>query len=184
VHAPNEIITVDDLSNLLGELRSMARNLLMKERSPRSLTPTALALSALRRAKAADADWEQVTWENRMHFFGILRVAMRHALIDHARRARRSPLTDSEPWTEDALRNLPEQADRWPCRIIDLHEALAIMRNHEARLAEVIEMHYFIGFSVPEIAAVSEVSEKTVDRELKRARTYLQKLLERLRAAH
>ncbi|HEV8543218.1 MAG TPA: hypothetical protein VGR78_12555, partial [Verrucomicrobiae bacterium] len=66
-----ECIRVDDLRNLLGELRMMARQLLSSERV-HSFTPTALAMTALRRAKLSDQDWSEVRWENRAHFFSAL----------------------------------------------------------------------------------------------------------------
>src|SRR5262249_10407616 len=59
----NEPITVKDLQNLIGELRAMARALLYSERKTHSITPTALALSALRRAKLQDQDWNDIRWE-------------------------------------------------------------------------------------------------------------------------
>jgi hypothetical protein len=81
-----ECITIDDLRNLVGELRMMARQLLDRESHRHSFTPTALAMTALRRAKLEEQSWQEVRWENRAHFFSALAMAMRHALIDHARR--------------------------------------------------------------------------------------------------
>ena len=187
MHARTEIITVDDLKNLMGELRGMARVLLLTESRPHSLTPTALALSALRRAKGSSLEWDDVRWENRRHFFGAIRMTMGHALIDHARRARakgRDKLVFMR-WDEEVLRNLPEQADERPDLIIALEEALAILKVASPRLSEVIEQFYFAGFTVDEMARFSEVSgraisEKSVDRELKRARILLRKSLEKL----
>ncbi len=184
MHDRNEIITVDDLKNLMGELRIMARSLLLSEGQPRSLTPTALAVSALRRAKAPELDWDDVRWENRRHFFGALRMTMGHALIDHARRAKargRDKLVYL-PWNEAVLRNLPDQAEKWPDNLIELHEALVILKERNAGLAEVIELHYFTGFTTREIAKFSDVDEKTVDRNLKRARLALKRIIESLQA--
>ncbi len=81
----SEIITVADLKNLMGELRALARSILSSESNPRSLTPTALAVTALLRAKVKDQDWDDVRWENRTHFFGALISTMKHALVDRAR---------------------------------------------------------------------------------------------------
>src|SRR5690349_5216944 len=79
--AASECIHVDDLKNLVGELRMMARRFLVSE-GTHSFTPTALAMTALRRAKLSEQDWNDVRWENRGHFFASLNTAMRHALID------------------------------------------------------------------------------------------------------
>src|SRR5689334_5292995 len=81
-----ECIGVDDLRNLVGELRMMARQLLTCESHKHSFTPTALAMTALRRAKLHDQEWQEVRWKNRAHFFSSLATAMRNALIDYARR--------------------------------------------------------------------------------------------------
>src|SRR5262245_39056499 len=82
----DEPVGLDDLRELIGELRMMARRLLSAESGVHSFTPTALALSALRRAKLNDQAWEDVQWQNRSHFFSCLARAMRHALVDHARK--------------------------------------------------------------------------------------------------
>lgn len=175
-----QIITVDDLKNLMGELRGMAHALLLSEGNPQSLTPTALAVSALRRAKVAAMEWEEMRWENRAHFFAALRMAMEHALIDHARRAkaRGRDRIVYMAWDETVLRDLSDGADRWPDLFIALDEALAILKASDSRLAEVIAQFYYAGFTVPEMARFSEVNEKTVDRELKRARTVLKRIME------
>jgi RNA polymerase sigma factor (TIGR02999 family) len=182
VSSNTEIITVLDLQNLIGELRSLARALLSSERNPQSLTPTALAITAIRRAKLVDQNWDDVRWENRAHFFSILNLAMRHALLDRARRAKargRDKIV-SLPWDDNVFANLASEADKRPDRMIALDEALARLQEMDARLAEVIHQFYFAGYSVPEMARFSGVSEKTVDRELQRARTILKKCMEKL----
>src|SRR5215831_10715801 len=83
---PTQSISIEDLQNLVGELRMLARRLLATESRAHSFTPTLLAMSALRRAKLKQQDWQEVRWENRAHFFSGLSRAMRNALIDHARR--------------------------------------------------------------------------------------------------
>jgi RNA polymerase sigma factor (sigma-70 family) len=182
VHAPSEVIAVEDLENLIGELRSMARVLLSSEGEPRSLTPTALAISALRRAKAAELDWEDVRWENRRHFFGVLRLTMGHALVDHARRARargRDRLV-YVAGDEEVITNLAKEAEKRPERIIQLEEAMAILKAQSSEFGEVLELHYYAGFTAQEIAVFCTVAKKTVDRNLKRARIALKRLMESL----
>ncbi|MDB6175001.1 MAG: hypothetical protein JWL59_4312 [Chthoniobacteraceae bacterium] len=175
-----EIITVADLQNLLGELRGMARQLLRTESNAYSLTPTALAITGLRRAKLSEQAWEEVTWENRAHFFGMLTLAMRHALIDRARRAssRQRDKIISLPWDDRVLLNLASEADEYPARLIALDEAVAKLREADPRLADVIQQFYFAGYTVPEMAQFSGLNEKTVDRDLKKARTILKKMMQ------
>jgi RNA polymerase sigma factor (TIGR02999 family) len=182
VSSNTESITVVYLQNLIGELRLLARGLLHSERNPQSLTPTALAITALRRAKLMDQDWDDVRWENRAHFFAIITLAMRHALLDRARRAKargRNKII-SVPWDDSVFVNLAVEADERPHRMIALDEALAQLKEADTRLADVIQQFYFAGYSVPEMARYSGVSEKTVDRDLRKARTILKQNMEKL----
>jgi RNA polymerase sigma factor (sigma-70 family) len=169
----SEIITVEDLRNLVGELRFMARLILATESSPHSFTPTALAMSALRRTKLKDQEWEEVRWEN-------LTLAMRNALIDHARRRRAKGRQNIVylPPDEISFADLPSEAEERPERFILIEEAISKLRIDNERLADVLYQFYYVGYSVVEMARFGGVSEKTVDRELKRARILLRKMLE------
>jgi RNA polymerase sigma factor (TIGR02999 family) len=174
-------INVDDLKNLVGELRMMARRFLSGENT-HSFTPTALAMTALRRAKLSEDDWSEVRWENRAHFFSALSTAMRHALIDHARR-RRAKGRDNViffPPDEDFFRDLPGQAEERPERFLVLDEALTRLREEDRRLSDSIQQFYFLGYTIPEMALLSGVSEKTIDRDLKKGRTLLRKYLDEI----
>jgi RNA polymerase sigma factor (TIGR02999 family) len=179
------VITIDDLKALIGELRMMARGLLALEGTAHSFTPTALAMTALRRAKLKEQDWEQVRWENRAHFFSAIARAMRNALIDHARR-RKSKGRDSivylSPY-EPVFETMPNDAQERPERIILLEEALARLEAGDRQLAAAIHQFYFAGYTTAEMARFAGVSEKTIDRELKRARVMLKKIMEELAEA-
>ena len=175
----HESIAIDDLRDLMGEIRMMARRFLGDERT-HSFTPTALAMTALRRVKLSEQDWSEVRWENRAHFFSALSTAMRHALVDHARKQRAKGRANVLYFAagEDFLRDLPAEAEQRPERFILVEEALARLGSQDRRLAEAIERFYFLGYTTTEIAALSGASEKTVDRDLKRARTLLRKYLD------
>ena len=178
-------VGVADLRELIGELRMMARRLLSIESEAYSFTPTALALTALRRAKVNDQDWEQVQWQNRSHFFFCLAQAMRHALIDHARKRKskgRDKLIYVSP-DELVVKDLPHEAEDRPEQILLLEEALAVLDSSDERLARVVEQYYFLRYSIPDIARFAQVSEKTVDRDLKRARVTLQRIMQDLAKA-
>ena len=180
MNSPTEIVTADQLPDLIGELRAMARGLLNSESHAHSLTPTALAMTALRRAKLSDQDWDDVRWSNRAHFFGVLILAMRHALIDRARRAgaKGRNRVIQVPSDDKLLMNLPAAVEEHPERVVHLYEALARLKKDRPKLADTIEQFYFVGYSIPEMARYSDVSEKTVDRDLKKARILLKKLME------
>lgn len=183
--ASTQPISIADLQNLLGELRILARRLLATESRADSFTPTLLAMTALRRAKLKDQEWEDVRWENRAHFFAALSRAMRNALVDHARRKKakgRDALLYLPP-DESFFNNLAAEAEETPERIILLEEALARIEEQDKRVAEVLHQFYYAGYSVSEMARFANVSEKTVDRELKRARILVRKMLEELTKA-
>jgi RNA polymerase sigma factor (TIGR02999 family) len=178
--ASTQPISIADLQNLLGELRLLARRLLATESRADSFTPTLLAMTALRRVKLKDQDWEDVRWENRAHFFAALSRAMRNALVDHARRkkAKGREAIMYFPPDESFFSNLAVEAEETPDRIILLEEALARIESQDKRLAEVVHQFYYAGYSISDMARFAGVSEKTVDRELKRARILLRKMLE------
>lgn len=174
-----ECITQDDLRDLQGELRMVAARLLNNESQGNTYTPTALAMTALRRVKLKEQDWEDVRWENRAHFFASIATAMRNALIDHARRRRacgRDKVVYLPP-DEAVFLDLAGEAEERPERILVLEEALVRLEQADSHLAEMIHQFHFFGYSIQEMARFGEVSEKTVDRALKRARVLLKKLI-------
>jgi len=168
------------LRNLVGELRMMARQILSSESNPCSFTPTALAMTALRRAKLDEESWSEVRWQNRAHFFSAIARAMRHALIDHARRrkARGRHNVVYLPPDELLARDLAAEAEDRPDRIVALEEALERLDASDKRLADAIHQFYFLGYSTAEMALCNGVSEKTVDRDLRKARVLMRKLME------
>ena len=181
-NASTEPISIENLQNLMGELRMMARRLLATESRMHSFTPTALAMTALRRAKLTDQEWEDVRWENRAHFVASLTIAMRHALVDHARRRKakgRNNLVYYAP-SEDFFTDLPADAHERPERVILLEEAVARLCTLDNRLGNVVHQFYYAGYSISEIARFAGQNEKTVDRALSKARTLLRKMVEEM----
>lgn len=168
----DQSIHLDDLSNLVGELRALARGLLNCESGNHSLTPTALAMTALRRAKRVDVEWEDVRWENRAHFFSAVRQAMQHALTDHARKrgARGRDRVAYVPGDHHLLDDLPKTADENPEVLLRVQEALERLNAANPDHADLLFQYFFAGYSIPEIARFRDCSEKTVDRTFKRAR--------------
>jgi len=186
VNALSECLGVDDLNNLFGELRMMAHQLLNGESHKHSFTPTALAITALRRVRLTEQEWQDVRWENRAHFFSALATAMRHALIDYARRrkARGRENIIFLPPDEIIFQDLPADAEERPERIVLLEEVLSKLEAENKRLADVVYQFYFLRYSIPEMARFNEVSEKTIDRDLKRARIVLRTMMEQTLKAH
>lgn len=149
------------------ELRRIARSRLTGERAGHSLAPTDLLHEAVARLMEAN-----VPWNDRVHFFAVAAGTMRRVLIDRARHKLRHKrgggavavtLQDS-----DGL----DVSD--PESILALHRGLEKLEKRDARKARVLELHFFAGLTYQETAQVLEISEATVDRDLRFARAWLQ----------
>ena len=169
-----------------AELRCLARQRLSQERPGQTLDATGLVHEAYLRLMPPDGSPEhRQRWENRAHFFAATTTAMRHALIDHARHRKakgRNAIVYFSP-DEILFHDLAAEANDRPERIILLEEALALIEAGDKRLSDLIDQFYFGGYSIPEMAHFAGVSEKTIDRDLKKARTVLKKMVEKLSLA-
>jgi DNA-directed RNA polymerase specialized sigma24 family protein len=166
-----ECLTWEDVSQLMEDIKAMARGLLRRERHA-SLRTTALVLTALRRQRHADQDWGQVTWANRQYFFGAVYRAMGQALIDHARvrgRRRDFPVAP-EDLHFDALR---QTMARDPALVVALVEALAELRQQQPQWVEAIEHRFYGELTQEETARLMGVDERTIQRWWERARLIL-----------
>lgn len=165
---------VDRLFPLVyDELRRQARNYLNKERVNHTLQPTALVHEVYLRL----TNLNQMKWENRAHFYAISATTMRRILVDHAREIaadkrggemRRITLERIQVANEDKATDL-----------LELDEALTKLAHIEERKARVIEMNFFGGLNQKEIAEVLNVTEKTIQRDLKFAKLWLYRELTR-----
>jgi RNA polymerase sigma factor (TIGR02999 family) len=179
-------ITEGDLDKLFSELRVLARGVLSMnaQAGRRSLCPTELVLTALRRVRGVAREWHDVSWEDRGHFFAHVHQAMRSALIDHARRRRaqkRPQLVAVDPANLD-FTNLPGLADELPERVVALDEALFWLEARDPELVMLIHHHYFTGETTEEIALVLAQPARTVRRRLAEARMLLHRKIVELLA--
>jgi RNA polymerase sigma factor (TIGR02999 family) len=158
------------------ELRQIAGALMKQERPGHTLQPTAVVHEALLRLLGG----EPVSFESRAHFFALAARIMRRLLVDHARRrlADRRGGDQQLVDLDDGLALTPEQSTD----VLALHDALDRLEQLDERQARIVEMHYFAGNSVDEIAAAADVSERTVKRELQTARLFLKQQLQPLGA--
>ncbi len=176
--SPNEPISYENLGVFISELRALACHFLRAESRNPTLTPTALVSTALRRAKPLNMDWGEVRWENRTQFFSHLSSHMRRALVDRARhrkargRDRVEYLTPDDPH----LLNRAWDAEERPEEFLILDEARTELAEINPGLAEVIALFYDLRLPTKEIARIRNCCEKTVDRELGRARVQLRML--------
>jgi len=167
----DDYLSWDELYPFLEEGKALARGLLRREHHA-SLQTTALVLTALRRQRPADQDWQTVTWVNRQYFFGALYRAMTRALLDHARaRARRREIpVRPEDLEFDDLRYALE---REPAQVVALLEALAELKQQQPQWAAAIEHRFYGGLTLEETARMMEVDERTIRRWWDRARPVL-----------
>ena len=149
-----------------AELRRIADRYLRRENPGHTLQPTALVHEAF--VNLVDAN---VTWSDRVHFYAVSARIMRRLLVDHAKAKRREKRGGGavKESLEDVLAIAPEPS----LEIIELDEALRKLDTFDERKSQVVELHYFGGFTYQEIADVVGISAATVDRELRLAKAWL-----------
>jgi RNA polymerase sigma factor (TIGR02999 family) len=164
----------DELTQLIyDELRRLARGLLRRERPGHTLQPTALVHEAFLRL----IDQSQVNWQNRAHFFGAAARLMRQILINHAE-ARQAAKRGGEA-VRVSLNDVDHSTPGQEIDLIALNEALQHLERLDPRQGRIVEMRYFSGLTVEEIAEVVGVSSATVKREWIAARAWLRRELSR-----
>jgi RNA polymerase sigma factor (TIGR02999 family) len=149
-----------------AELHHLATSYMRRERQDHTLQPTALINEAYLRLAKGHLDWQ-----NREHFIGVAANTMRRVLVDHARahtaKMRGGELRRVE--LNDALVISEERADE----MLALDEALNELTEVNPRQARVVELRYFGGLSVEQIANVLAIAPRSVKRDWALARIWL-----------
>ena len=160
----------NELFRLLRQhLNSRARAMMAGERADHTLDASALLNEAFLKLIRGGAD---KTAENRRQVFAIATLAMRHVLIDHARRRNRDRREGNWKKTHlDAVIDGLEEANG--CEFTDLYEAIDHLGEDSPRTREIVDLHFFGGLTFKEIATHVGASERTIMREWKRARAKL-----------
>jgi RNA polymerase sigma factor (TIGR02999 family) len=149
------------------ELHRLAHSYMRREDPDHTLQTTALINETYLRL----IDQRKVQWQNRAHFFGIAARIMRRILLNYARdqnRMKRGGRTIHVSLSEAMV--MPAEKDR---EIIALNDALTKLEAIDERKSKVVELRYFGGLTVPEVAEVLKVSEITVMRDWKFAKAWL-----------
>jgi RNA polymerase sigma factor (TIGR02999 family) len=157
------------VGQLYADLRRIARNLMRREDGGHTLQPTALVNELCLRLLQQD----DASWQNRQQFLAVAARLMRRVLVDHARQrhsAKRGGGVSRLP-LEDAADIRLER----PAELVALDEALSDLFTVSPERARIIELRYFGGLTVEEIAAVLSVSTATVSRNWRSARAWLYK---------
>lgn len=164
---------LDELMPLVySDLRTIAAAKLRGERPDHTLQATALVNEAFLRL----VDQDRVQWQSRTQFFALAARAMRRILVDYARR-RRARKRGNNP------RHVPlddvEIAVAPDVDVIDLDDSLARLETLDSRQARVVELRFFAGCTMEEIAEVLDISLSTAKRQWRLARVWLRADLDR-----
>ncbi len=152
------------------ELRQLAASYLRREPQNHTLQPTALVHEAYLRL----VDQKDPCFENRSHFFGVAARLMRQILVDHARRRRAGKRAGINVSLE-AVSGLGEERGR---DLVALDNSLDALEKLDPRKSKAIELRYFAGLSMDEIAQALQISAVTVRRDLRMAEAWLHHDLE------
>lgn len=149
------------------ELRKLARAQLRRERPDHTLQPTALVHEAFLRL----ANQRETAGTNRSQFFSLGARLMRRVLVDHAR-ARQAEKRGG-PVARLSLEGLDIEIPETPVDLLDLDRALDRLAGSFERPARIVELRFFAGLEVEEIAGLLAISERTVKRDWSFARAWL-----------
>jgi len=157
---------LEDLTPLVyRELRQLAASYLRKESPGHTLQPTALVHEAYLRL----VDQKSPDWEGRSHFFGVAAHLMRQILVDHARKRQAGKRAALKVSLEEAVSFQPERSRD----LVALDSGLRALEKLDPRKCKAVELRYFGGLSMDEIAQTLEVSPVTVRRDLRMAEAWL-----------
>ena len=159
------------------ELRRLAAARMARESGTQTLQPTALVHEAWLRLGGD----QQPVWQNRAHFFAAAAEAMRRILIENARRKGAQRHGGGVEKISADIGGFEIAGPASDGELLLLDEALQNFAVHDARKAELIKQWCFVGLTLQEIAAVFGIAERTAQRDLAYAKTWLFSEIERLR---
>jgi len=149
-----------------AELKVLARRQLRREDRP-SLCTTDLVHEAFLRLSPGP----QSGWENRAHFFGAAARAMRQIMVDFARRRRAAKRNGSSQPVSLSAAEIGVQLELDDMLALDA--AMEQLEAADPRLHHVVELRFFGGMAVPDIASMTGMSTRTVERHWLKARLFL-----------
>lgn len=156
---------------LQSELHKLAHYYLRQERGGHVLQTTALVNEAYLRL----VEWRGVTWKDRTNFYGVAAMLMRRVLVDYARQYPDLGGRIVKLGVEEATGLSYERS----ADLVALDDALTALAVLDTRKSQVVELRYFAGLSVEEIAQALDVSTRTVARDWDFAQAWLHRELTR-----
>jgi RNA polymerase sigma factor (TIGR02999 family) len=159
------------MTQLYDEFRAMARHYLGRESPGHTLQPTALVNEVYMKL----VDQTRVDWKGRTHFFAIGAQVMRRVVVDHARRKRRAKRGGG--LQRVSLAALPTVSAHRETDVLAVHEAIEELAKLDPRQAKIVELRFFGGLTVKEVAEVLGVSQRTVEADWTMIRAWLRRRL-------
>ena len=155
-----------------NELRRQARRYLQKERPDHTLQGTALVHEAYLRL----CNQQPAQFENREHFFAIAAQLMRQILVEHARRRGAAKRGGGHKLALDDVAEPPKMETT---DLVALDKALQELAHLDARQSHIVELRFFAGLSIAEVARLLHISPATVKRDWVTARIWLHQRIKR-----
>ena len=153
------------------ELRRLARSYLRKVKKIPLLQTTMLIDDAYLKV----VDQNRVHWKNRNHFFAIAATCMRRILLDYVKaehRKKRGAGVEHIALSDATLISIEKSAE-----LLALDEALYKLERQDVRQCQIVEMRFFGGYSMKEVAEFLEIAESTANREWDMAQAWLHREL-------
>ena len=155
------------MPRVVSELHAIADAYLRRQAADHTLQPTALVNEAFLRL----FDAERASFNDRKHFFALAARSMRQVLVDHARAAQRDKRGGGR--LRVTLDERMAGAATPPPELLDFEAVLQELTQLDERQGRIVELRFFGGLDVPEIAEVMSLSKSTVEREWRAARAWL-----------
>lgn len=168
--------TEELFSLVYADLKRMAARFMRRERLGHTLQPAAL----IHEAYAKLADSSKIQWRGRTHFLSVGARVMRRVLIEHARahgRQKRGGGWRRVTLAESVMPGFDRNLD--PEDLLWLNDALEKLDRFDERQARVVELRFFGGLTVSEVADSLGVSKRTVEGDWTHARAWLKRELHR-----
>lgn len=159
------------------ELRKLAAARMAQEQPDLTLQATALVHEAYLRLVSVVGQDAQ-TWKSRGHFFSAAAEAMRRILIENARRKRK--LHGARTIRDANIEEFPESLSEPREDLLTLDEALAKLRSVDDQAAQLVQLRYFAGLTIPEAANVLGVSPRSADRTWAYAKAWLRREIQKM----
>ena len=152
-----------------SELRRIASNFMRRENPGHTLQTTALVNEAYLKL----VDQRQVRWQNRAHFFALASQLMRRILLDHARARHRNKRGGDKVHVDlnEVAVISPEKSEN----LIALDEVLTRLAEFDLKKSKIVEMRYFGGLSVNEVAEVMGIAPATVALHWRLAKAWIRR---------